>query len=202
MRLVPLSLGGTVNLVGGPELGYMGDPCRGLEFFLRRADVGQARRHQHKPTYCSSDWALPLLDDVFVCLCECMFRLQLARRGQRVGVLADGVVYARGKGCVLTQDRPPHTHSLSPSRASSECLESWDVCVSACLPVCESAHLGRLYGGCRLPGLRVSGMTKENEPGTLLGISVSFGGMWYLRALSRALDSSCLAVTAEALIPC
>lgn len=33
-------------------------------------------------------------------------------------------------------------------------------------------------------------MTKENEPGTLLGISVSFGYMWYLRALPRALDSS------------
>ena len=76
------------------------------------------------------------------------------------------------------------------------------MCVSACLPMCESAHLGRLYGGCRLPGLGVSGMTKENEPGTLLGISVSFGDMWYLRALSRALDSSCLAVAAEALIPC
>lgn len=37
-------------------------------------------------------------------------------------------------------------------------------------------------------------MTKENEPGTLLGISVSFGYMWYLRALPRALDSSYPAV--------
>lgn len=72
VRLVPLPLGGTVNLVGGPELGYMGNPCRGLDFFLRRAGVGQARRHQHKPTYCSFDWAPPLPDDVCVSVCVCV----------------------------------------------------------------------------------------------------------------------------------
>lgn len=51
----PLSLRGTVNVVGETRVRVPWDPWEGLDFFflLGRAGVGQ--KHQHKRTDCSSD---------------------------------------------------------------------------------------------------------------------------------------------------